>query len=45
MIDFGLSKDYSESKVMQSPGGSVTYIDNYIIIALLYSSRSSIVKL
>ena len=26
MIDFGLSKDYSESKVMQTPSGSPYYI-------------------
>ena len=25
MIDFGLSKDYSEIKVMQTPSGSVIY--------------------
>lgn len=25
MIDFGLSKDYSETKVMQTPSGSVNY--------------------
>jgi serine/threonine protein kinase len=26
LIDFGLSKDYSESKVMQTPSGSPYYI-------------------
>jgi calcium-dependent protein kinase len=26
MIDFGLSKDYSEVKVMQTPSGSVSII-------------------
>jgi serine/threonine protein kinase len=26
MIDFGLSKDYSETKVMQTPSGSVSYL-------------------
>ena len=25
MIDFGLSKDYSETKVMQTPSGSVSH--------------------
>ena len=25
MIDFGLSKDYSEVKIMQTPSGSVIY--------------------
>ncbi len=29
MIDFGLSKDYSETKVMQTPSGSVSlYVIN-----------------
>lgn len=26
MIDFGLSKDYSQTKVMQTPSGSVSYL-------------------
>jgi serine/threonine protein kinase len=26
MIDFGLSKDYSEVKVMQTPSGSVSFL-------------------
>lgn len=26
MIDFGLSKDYSQIKVMQTPSGSVSYL-------------------
>lgn len=36
MIDFGLSKDYSEKGVMQTPSGSVTLFFN--TLALLYSS-------
>lgn len=28
MIDFGLSKDYSETKIMQTPSGSVSYNNN-----------------
>ena len=38
MIDFGLSDDYSELKVMQTPVGSVRISQNYIniFIAILY---------
>ena len=37
MIDFGLSKDYSEVKVMQTPSGSVSfYIKFTLSTAILY---------
>lgn len=32
LIDFGLSKDYSEVKVMQTPSGSVKINPIYMII-------------
>ena len=43
MIDFGLSKDYSEVKIMQTPSGSVIYTYSFLnmtFIALLYCPRS-----
>ena len=43
MIDFGLSKDYSEKGVMQTPSGSVIYFNN--TSALLHCTRSVLAKL
>ena len=51
LIDFGLSKDFSESKVMQTPSGSVSafpskvnFIHYSLIMLLLKSSPRSITK-
>lgn len=49
LIDFGLSKDFSEVKVMQTPSGSVSKKHSShtlsFVIALLYCSWSFAIKL
>ena len=42
MIDFGLSKDYSEKQVMETPSGSVSVFND--VLALLHCSRGVPVK-
>lgn len=32
LIDFGLSKDYSETKVMQTPSGSVSQRNRFLLL-------------
>jgi calcium-dependent protein kinase len=45
LIDFGLSKDYSETKVMQNPKGSVIYNMLILCVAILHSPRGVRFKL
>jgi hypothetical protein len=38
LIDFGLSRDFSEQQAMQTPSGSVKFVIAYFGLALLHCS-------